>query len=342
MDSDSRSYLTVILILLLLAFFFALCETAISSASRAKLSAEASRGDRRAKKALCVLEDFSKAVTTLLICTNIVHILMASLVTAYVTRNWGLSAVSLSTVLTTIVVFFAGEMLPKSIAKKKPERFSEDTAGVLLFLMKVLSPLSNILSGIGNFVSEHLSDEPEVSVTEEEIQDLIEDYTEDGKMDSEQAELLTQALRFARKKVSDIMTVTEEIRALDAGLPPEEIFSLLKEENHSRIPVYRGSIDHITGMLSVRKYYRAWYRNRQVPKIAPLLSKVYYTVPGTDIDDLLEKMSAARVTMAVVRERENDGKTLGIVTIEDILEELVGDIYDENDKEPQTGKGGNA
>lgn len=330
MDSDSRSYLIISAVLLLLAFLFALTETAISSASRTKLRTGAERGDRSARKALYVLDHFSSAVTTLLICTNIVHILMASLVTTMVTRKWGLNAVSLSTVLTTVVVFFAGEMLPKTISKKRPEFFAMETAGVLMVLMKIFAPLSGILTGIGNFVSARISGEAEVSVTEEEIQDIIEDYTEDGKMDEEQAELLTQALSFEKKKAADIMTVTEEIRAIDDSWSDREKFDFIRNENHSRIPVCHGSIDNITGMLSVRKYFLSWYRTGGFPATKSFIYKVYYADPETDIDDLLEKMSAAKVTMAVVREKDS-GATLGIITIEDILEELVGDIYDEND-----------
>lgn len=332
MDSDSRSYWIVTIVLLVFAAFFALSETAVSAASRSKIRTKAEKGDPRARKAQKVLLDFEGAVTTLLICTNIVHILLASLVTTMVTRKWGLGAVSVSTVITTIVVFFAGEMLPKSVAKKKPETFTLAVSGVLLVLMKLLSPLSRLLSGIGRFVSDHLADEKELSVTEEEIQDIIEDCTEDGKMDSEQAELLSQALVFAKKKARDIMTPAPEVHAIDNAWSPEEKFGFIKNENHSRIPVYRESMDQCIGMLSVRKYYRAWYRSGKYPALVPLLSKVYYAAPDTDIDELLDRMSAEKVTMAVIREKE---KTVGIITVEDILEELVGDIYDENDREPE-------
>ena len=332
MDSDSRSYLIAALFLLILAFFFALCETAISSASKTKLKTSLERGDRRAGRALYVIENFNTAVTTLLICTNIVHILTASLVTAMAIRKWGLSAVSVSTAVTTIVVFFAGEMLPKSIAKKKPEFFAMGTAQVLTVLMKVLKPFSAVLTKIGDLVSSRLSGEQEVSVTEEEIEDIIEDYSEDGIMEEEQAELLTKALSFSKKKAGDIMTAAQDMEALSLDGNPEEIFRFLKGTTHSRIPCYKGSKARIEGMLSVREYFTAWYKGgRKYPEIKDILSKVYFTDPATDIDELLEKMSSEKVTMSVVSE---NGKALGIITTEDILEELVGDIYDENDRVP--------
>lgn len=150
MDGDSRGSLIIILILLGLAAYFAITETALSSVSRNRIKLDLEHGDTRAKRALYALDNFDKAITTLLICTNIVHISIASIVTVFVTKTWGLSAVSISTIITTLVVFFAGEMLPKSFAKKNSESCILTCAGPLLIFMKVLSPLAAVLSGIGN------------------------------------------------------------------------------------------------------------------------------------------------------------------------------------------------
>ena len=149
MDDDSRSPWIIALILLLCAAYFAVTETAFASASRVKLKAAADKGDGKAKRALYVLDHFDRAISTLLICTNIVHIATASIVTVAVTRQWGLSAVSVSTLITTIVVFFVGEMLPKSVAKKYSERFAKSCAGPLCFFMKICAPISALLTWIG-------------------------------------------------------------------------------------------------------------------------------------------------------------------------------------------------
>jgi len=335
MDSDSRSYLIISLLLVALAAFFAVTETAISSVSKNRLKMMADRGDARAKKALYVLDHFERAITTLLICTNIVHISVASIVTVAVTRIWGLSAVSISTIVTTIVVFFAGEMLPKSIGKKKPEHFTLSNSGILMVLMKICAPLSAILSKIGVFVSKKLKTEPEVSVTEEELYNIIEDMSEEGSIDEEQADLLSSALRFARKTAGQIMTPVENIAAVNIEDPPEKILKFLREQNHSRVPVYKGNIDHIIGILQVRKVLKSWIVNNKIPRILPLLDHVYYTTPETEVDDLLDYLSEKKATMAVVREKKGEGKTLGLVSVEDILEELVGEIYDEDDKKPE-------
>jgi len=332
MDSDSRSYWIITVILIFLAAFFAATETAISSVSENRIRSEAGRGDSRAVKALYILEHFENAITTLLICTNIVHISAASLVTIAVTRIWGLSAVSLSTVITTIVVFFAGEMLPKSIAKKKPEQFTLGTAGVLRVLMTLCYPLAIVLSKIGRFISNKVSQEKEISVTEEELYDIIEDMNEEGSIDSEQAGLLSSALRFSRKTAGDIMTPIGNVICVDIEEGPEKILNVIRNQNHSRVPVYRNSPDHIIGMLQIRKILKNWIMQKDIPALSPLLDRVYFTTPDTELDELLDRLSEKKVTMAIIRERGKGGKTLGIVSVEDILEELVGEIYDEDDK----------
>ena len=170
MDGDSSSiYLSAIIILLLLFFaaYFAVCETAFASVSRIRLKVEADRGDRRAKRAMFVTEHFDKAITTILIGTNIVHLAAAAYVTVLVTRRWGVNAVTLSTIVTTVVVFFVGEMLPKSIAKKYSERFSLGTAGSLCFFMRIFTPVSFVLTAIGSAAARLTRGDSEVTVTED-------------------------------------------------------------------------------------------------------------------------------------------------------------------------------
>ena len=345
MDSDSRTYWMLTAVLIALAAMFALMETAISTVSESRIRVDAEHGDSRAQKALYVLEHFETAITTLLICTNIVHIAAASLVTVAITRIWGVGAVSAGTAILTIVVFFAGEMLPKSIARKRPEQFTLTFAGLLTFLMKVLKPLSGILASIGKAVNDRIKGEPELTVTEDELKDMIEDLSEEGTLSEEQADLLTSTLNFAKTTAGAIMTPVDKMAAVDIDKKPEEILSFVREQNHSRLPVYRGTPDRIVGVLSIRKFMKAWIREGKAPDIRPLLDRVYFTGKDTEIDELLRKMSARKVSVAVVKERDlSAGKqpglnrTLGIVTVEDILEELVGEIYDEEDKVPEVKK----
>ena len=340
MDEGSRLSLIIVIVLLFCAAYFAMVEIAFASVSRVRIKSAADRGEEKAKKALFVLDNFDRAITTILICTNIIHITAASIVTVTVTRLWGLSAVSLSTIITTIVIFFAGEMLPKSIAKKYSERLSKALAGSLCFFMSVFKPLAVLLSGLGNFASKFVKADPQITVTEEEIYDIIEDMTEEGSLDEEQSELISSALQFGDTTVESVLTSRVDLAAIDVEDSVEDTIKFIRECTHSRLPVYEGSIDNIIGILQIRKYIKAYLHEGTELDIRKLLDEPYFVHQSTNIDDLLPVMSKHRLNMAVVT--DNYGGTLGIVTVEDILEELVGEIWDEDDviEEPCKDLGG--
>ena len=332
MDGDSRSYWLpwiAAAALLLCAAYFAVAETAFASASRNKIKNAADKGDSRAEKALYVLDHFDRAISTLLIGTNIVHIAAASLVTVAVTRLWGLSAVSLSTVLTTIAVFFAGEMLPKSLAKKYPERLSKATAPSLRFFMVLFWPVSSLLTLIGRGAAALTPGEPEISVTEDELYDIIEDMTEEGSLDEEQGDLISSALQFGEVTVESILTPRVDLEAIDIEDSLEDVLTQIKSQNHSRLPVYEGSIDNIIGILQIRRFIKAYLHQGKELDLRSLLDQPFFIHQSTNIDELLPILSRQRQNIAVVT--DNYGGTLGIVTVEDILEELVGEIWDEDD-----------
>ena len=329
MDDGSRLPWILAVLLLFCAAFFAVAETAYASCPKSRVKAAAERGDARAKTALLILDDFDKAISTLLICTNIVHIATASIVTVAVTKMWGLSAVSISTIVTTIVVFFAGEMLPKSIAKKYSEPLALATGPVLQFLMKVFTPLSALLTWIGQSAAKLTPDETPVSFTEDELYDIIEDMTEEGSLDEQQGELISSALQFGEVTVESVLTPRVDLVAVDISSSLENILAVIKTTNHSRLPVYEGSIDNIIGVLQIRKFIKAYLRLGNNLDLRPLLDEVFFIHQSTNIDELLPVMSKRKLNMAVVT--DNYGGTLGIVTVEDILEELVGEIWDEDD-----------
>ena len=329
MDGDSRLPFILAILLLFCAAYFAVAETAFASASRNKIKTAADRGDSRAETALYVLDHFDRAISTLLIGTNIVHIAAASLVTVAVTRIWGLNAVSISTIVTTIVVFFAGEMLPKSIAKKYPERLSKATAPSLRFFMLLFWPVSSLLTLIGRGAAALTKGDPEISVTEDELYDIIEDMTEEGSLDEEQGDLISSALQFGEVTVESILTPRVDLEAIDIDDSLEEILSQVKSQNHSRLPVYEKSIDNIIGILQIRRFIKSYLREGQSLDLRSLLDEPFFIHQSTNIDELLPLMSKNRANMAVVT--DNYGGTLGIVTVEDILEELVGEIWDEDD-----------
>lgn len=329
MDGDSKPPLLWVILLLVGAAYCAIAETALSSVSKNKIKVAADHGNRNARRVLFLLENFDKAITTLLICTNIIHISTAAIITVYVTRRWGLNAVSISTIITTIVVFFAGEMLPKSIAKKQPEKLILACSGLLSLLMKIFTPLSFILTKIGQSVTKHQKGDTPVSVTEDELHDIIDEMAEEGTLDENQSDLITSALDFGDVTAESILTPRVDISAIDIDDDPEEILAFIRNQTHSRIPVYEGSIDNIIGVLQIRKYLKTYLQTGRIPDIRETMDKVYYAHQSTEIHELLPQMSKQKLNMAVIT--DSYGGTLGIVTVEDILEELVGEIWDETD-----------
>lgn len=328
MDDGSQPPLLGLIILLVLAIYSALAETATASVQRTLVKVRADKGDNRAVRALYVLDNFPGAVTTLLILTNIAHLGAAAIVTVYVTRTWGMSFVSLSTVVSTIFIFLFCEMLPKSLAKKYSLKISLFCSPLLVLLMKILSPLTRILTGIGNALAKKGSAD-DVSVTEDELQDIIEDMTEEGSISEEEGELISSALEFGDVTAESILTPRVDVQAVDVDADPESIFEFIRNQTHSRIPVYQGTIDNIIGVLGIRNYMKAYLKKNKAPGIKPLLDKVYYAHQSMEIHELLSEMSRNRFNLAVIT--DSYGGTLGIVTVEDILEELVGDIWDESD-----------
>ena len=200
--------------------------------------------------------------------------------------------------------------------------------------MKVFGPLSSLLTAIGQAAARLTHGEAEASVTEDEIYDIIEDMTEEGSLDEEQGDLISSALQFGDVTVESVLTPRVDLAAVDISSSHEDILAYIKDQPHSRLPVYEGSIDNIIGILQIRTFIKAYLRQGNSLDIRPLLDEAYFVHHSTNIDELLPIMSRRKLNMAVVT--DNYGGTLGIVTVEDILEELVGEIWDEEDvvKEP--------
>lgn len=318
------------IILIFFAAFIAVAETSLASASRVKMKTMADKGDRKAGKVLWALDNFDRTISTILICTNIAHLGAASLITLSVTRTWGISAVTLSTFVTTLAVFFFGEMLPKSVAKKYANTLSLWCIGPLTLLVKLFRPASALLAAIGNTASRHTEGDPPVTATEEEIHEMIDDMTEEGALDEEHSDLISSALRFNDITVESILTPRVDIDAIDIDDPPEDILKQIREQTHSRLPVYQDSVDNIIGILRIRRYLRAYVDQGKNVNIRKLLDEPYYVTESAKINELLARMSRDKQSMAIVT--DHYGGTVGIVTTEDILETLVGDIYDEEDE----------
>ncbi len=329
MDDGGLTPLLITLILVLFADYIAVTETALSSVSRVRMKTLAERGSRPAGQVMDALDNFDRTISTLLICTNIAHLASASLITVWVTRRWGLSAVTLSTVVMSLFLFFFAEMLPKSIAKKYSEFFSLRCIGLLSVLIFIFRPASALLAAIGNAASRLSKGDPPVSVTEDELYDIIEDMTEEGSLDEEHGDLISSALQFNEITVEGVLTPRVDLVAIDIDDDPEKILDVVKNTTFSRLPVYEDTIDNIIGILRIRRYLRAFLREGKDLDLRSLLDEPLFVTMTANVHDLLPLMSKERQSLAIVS--DHYGGTAGIVTIEDILEELVGDIWDEDD-----------
>ncbi len=329
MDEGGLTPWIITILLILFADYIAVAETALSSVSRVRMKLLADHGSRRAAKVLDALDHFDRTISTILICTNIAHLGAASVVTVAVTRRWGLSAVAVSTFITSMVVFFVGEMLPKSIAKKYSEHLSLWCIDLLTVLITLFRPASALLAAIGNAASRLTKGDPEISVTEDEIYDIIEDMTEEGSLDEEHGDLISSALQFNDLTVESILTPRVDVVAIDINDDSAAILQQIRSQNHSRLPVYEGSKDNIIGILRIRRYIQAYLKLGDQLDLRTLLDKPIFVTESAAVDELLPIMSRERQNMAVVT--DHHGGTAGIVTVEDILETLVGEIWDEDD-----------
>lgn len=312
--------------------YFAGSETALSSVNRIHILSFSDKGNKRADKVLYLLDNFDEALSTLLIGNNIVNIACTTAAVVLFERAFKsiatAKAASIATLVTTVLLFFLGEMLPKCYARYCNESFAMSAAPSLIFLMKVLKPLSAFFTFLSRSVTNLFSRrvEPEVTINEDELQSIVENISEDDDFDKDTHELVKSALKFSDKTAEEIMVPWSEVVRIEAGTKISDIPEIIKSTSHSRIPVMSRS-GEVRGVLQIRNFLRAFIKNNHVI-LASVMDYPYYVKPDISIDDLLTDLSNHRRNLAIVKR----GQTLlGVITIEDILEELVGEIYDEEE-----------
>ena len=329
---DIAFFLISFVLLLAGGAYFAGAETSLSSVNRIRMMTYADDGSKKARRVLYILDHFEEALTTILIGNNIMHIGSATLATVVATRlNWGDFGVSMTSLGTTLLVFFLSEMIPKTIAKACNERFALFVAPSLRILMKVLYPFNIAFTAIANLAKKifRVKEEDAPTVTEEELHDMIETLDEEGKIDEDTTELMQSALDFTETPVAEVFTPWEQVTYLRSNMKPAEIVSLIQETNHSRLPVVNRS-GKVIGIVQIRKYLKAFLQFHDNVQLQRVMDRPYFVRMGTPIDEQLAGMSASKTHIAIVRDEEEHA--IGILTVEDILEELVGEIYDEDDK----------
>lgn len=337
MDSDEPEpdsitlHIFICVILIILSAFFSATETAFSSVNKTKLRTKAQEGHKGAKQALDLTENFDKVLSTILVGNNIVNITLSSLCLIIfeqiLSGNTNVAA-TVSTAVTTVLVLIFGEITPKMIAKEKSYGATIVLGYPIKFFMIILWPITFIFAGLKTLLKKIFKLEGEEKITEEELLTIVEEAQEDGALNENETKLISSSIEFDDVLVEDIFVPRVGMIAVSLDMPMEQIKKLFLEYNFSRMPVYKGTIDSIVGMIHNIDFFAALERGETTIKNA--ISPVAYATEHMKISTLLKSMQKQKVHMAIVVDEY--GGTLGIATLEDILEELVGEIWDEHDE----------
>ncbi len=332
--SSSIAFLVLLFVIFVVGGgYFGGSESAFSAMNKIRIKSKADNGDKKAKNAMYIANNFEKALTTLLIGNNITHIAAASVSTLIASRLFDMTETVTwtCTIVTTLIVFLFSEMIPKSFANDRSETTALMFSGSLRFLMKILMPFAVFFEWVSKIfmklITKFVKQDDQPSITEEELYEIIDTIEEEGVVNEEQGDLMKSALDFSEISARDVMTMRDDICSIDASLPNKELLAFIRESVHTRLPVYEESLDNIIGIIQIRTFIKEYLKNPDVD-IRTLVMPAYKVSPDSMIEDLLSEMRQHKFYLGIVAE---EGKTLGLVTIEDFLEELVGEIWDEDD-----------
>lgn len=329
MDDHIRTSI-ILVILVLISAFFSASETAYTSANRIRLKSRAENGSKKAERALGIIEHYDKTLTTILIGNNIVNILTSALATVLCISLFGEKGALISTAAVTVIVLIFGEILPKTIAKLNAESFACAISGLMKVLIILFTPFSAFFLLLQKGAARLFGGkDSEVSMNEEELMQLIDEIEDEGVLEEQESELVRSALEFDETVVSAIITPRVNVAAAEINTGVEELRELFIREGYSRIPVYEKTIDHIVGIVRHRDLFEKLAQGESF-YVRDIVQETMF-VPGLmKISDVLRKMQRGKIHLAVVVDQY--GGTEGIVTLEDIIEELVGEIWDETDE----------
>ena len=323
----------IILLCVLMSAYFSATETAFNTFNKIRVKNLAEKGNRKAAKALELAENYDTLISTILIGNNIVNILAASLATLYFTEKLAGGAAAdfattISTAVMTLLVLTFGEICPKTIAKQTPDKFVLFATPIIAFLVVIFKPLSAIFKALQNLLSKIFKPGEDQGMTEEELISIIEEAAEDGNIDEEESTLIKSAIEFNELEVGDIFTPRIDITAVRSDITKDEMSKVFTESGYSRIPIYDGDLDNIHGIV----YYKDFFSDAQAEdvEIGDIVKPVMYVTKTQKINDVLKDLQEKQMHLAVVTDEY--GSTAGIVTLEDILEEIVGEIWDEHDE----------
>ena len=330
MEPDSIGKIVFLVILIVFSAYFSATETAFSTINRIRLKNAADNGDKKAGKVLKLAENYDKLITTVLVGNNIVNILASSIATVLfisILKDNSLGS-TVSTVVMTVVVLIFGEVCPKSLAKESPEKFARFSYPFIALLCVLLTPISAVLIGIRKLASMLIKTKDEAVITEDEILTFVEEAELEGGIDERESELIRSAVEFNDLEAQEILTHRVDIVAVADDEELDKIDELFRNTGFSRLPVYNDTIDNITGVIHHKDFYNKVRTGENT--LDEIVKKVVSVHKSIKIGDLLRLLQKEKSHIAVVA--DDYGGTLGIVTMEDIIEELVGEIWDEHDE----------
>ncbi len=328
LDSASISMLAALAALVAMSAWFSATETAFTSLNRIRLRTRADAGSRRAEKTLELAEEYDKLLSTILIGNNIVNITATTTATVLCTKWFHQYGPTVATVALTVIILVFGEVSPKSLAKESPEAWAMFAAPLLRLLMVVLTPVNYLFSRWKKLLGRVFRRGGDDGITEEELVGMVDQAQTEGGLDEHESDLIRNAIEFNDLEVSEILTPRVDLAALDEDSTMEQAAALFVESGYSRIPIYHETVDNIVGVVHEKDFYAARYRGETM--LSNIKAPVFYTTGNTKISELLRILQKNKAHMAVVVDEY--GGTEGIATLEDILEELVGEIWDEHDE----------
>ena len=341
MDPDSLFSLLMIVLMLSLGTFFSAAEIAYSALNRIRIKNMAEEGHKRAKLVLLLHDNFNKLLSTLLVLNNSVTLIAAAISTLLFIRYFGDIGATMSTVILTVVIVFIGDITPKSLAKESPEKIAMICAPLLRVCIAICTPVSFLFSHWKNLLSRIFDSQEDLdSMTEEELYSYVEEAHNDGVIDEESKQLVDNAIMFTDLKAIDILTPRIDVIGISEDSSEEEIEKIFFESEFSRLPVYKDSMDHIIGVVHMRDFFKYTSQKNNI-NLNEIFTEPFFVAPSAKIADLFKEFQIKKSHFAFVTDEY--GGTAGIITLEDILEELVGDIWDESDEviipfEPVEGK----
>lgn len=326
---DSISSILILVLLIIMSAYFSATETAYSSLNKIKLKSIANKGNKKAKLALELSEKYDSVISTILIGNNIVNIATASLATVLFTKLLGSSGVTVSTIVMTILILIFGEISPKSIAKDIPESFAIVSAPLLNVFCIILKPVNHIFCLWKNLISKVLKIQKHSGITEDEILTIAEEAENEGGINPQQLEIIKSAIELNEQEVIEAFTPRVDMIAVKDSCSKEELLNLFIESGFSRIPVYHDNIDNVIGIINEKDLINIVVNNNN-EEISSIIKPLNVIQPHMKLSHLLKVLQNNKSHMALIADEY--GGTMGIITLEDILEELVGEIWDEHDK----------